>query len=102
MTNLMNYGDIPDLVDQLALAKCTTEKECIELKSAMYAIGHTASSKIGIEHLLFVDMKIFEKFICLAKYCDVFSIRAAALHVLCLIGSTKPGADILYKLGECI
>lgn len=34
----------------------------------------------------------------MAKHCDIYSVRATALSVLGLIGSTNAGANILYKL----
>lgn len=100
MANLIRHGNLLQLIDILTQAKCSTEQDCLLLKSAMWALSHAATSRIGVKHLSDQDPKLFDKFIFLAKHCEVYSIRATALHVLGLFGSTKSGADILYKLGK--
>lgn len=99
VANLVKYGNLPELIDIVTHAKCNNETDSLILKSAMWAIGHISTSKYGVQHLMHLDTKIFEKFIYLAKSCEVYSIRATALYVLGLFGSTKIGADVLYKLG---
>lgn len=100
LTNLIKFGNLPELIEIITQADCQVEADSLLLKSAMWAISHTATSRLGIDHLITLDANIFQKFIILAKHCQVYSIRATALHVLCLIGSTKFGADILYKFGK--
>lgn len=49
--------------------------------------------------LIGVICRVYEKIIALTK-CDVYSVRATALNVLGLVGSTNAGANVLYKLGK--
>lgn len=98
IANLKEYGDIAKLADVLKLAKCNDESESLTLKSAMWALGHFSTSNDGVETLKNSMWLVYEKIIFLAKYCEVYSVRATALNVLCLVGSTKPGADLLQKL----
>lgn len=80
--------------------KCTTETESLLLKAAIWALGHTSTSTDGIEYLSETAPQVYEKFIFLAKHCEVYSIRAVALHALGLVATTKGGADILFKYGK--
>lgn len=97
---MLKYGQLSQFVETLIQSKCNNESETLELKAAIWILAHTATSTIGIEHLHECAPQIFEKMINLVKFCDMYSIRAAALHALGLIGTTKAGADILYKLGK--
>lgn len=81
-------------------AKINNDPEILELKAAVWILAHTSTSNIGIEHLHDCAPQIFEKMIHLVKYCDIYSVRATALHALGLIGTTKAGADILFKYGN--
>lgn len=80
-------------------SKCSDEKESLLLKSAMWALGHISTNARGVDLLCDPTVRIYEKIIFLAKQCEVYSIRATALHVLGLIGSTKAGANVLFKYG---
>ena len=73
--------------------------EILLLKAAIWALGHTSMSTDGIEYLNETAPQVYEKFIFLAKHCEVYSVRAVALHALGLVATTKAGADILFKYG---
>lgn len=82
-------------------AKCLNEVECLSLKASMWALGHVSTGAAGFEFLKEAcSTQLCEKLIFLAKHCEVYSIRATALHVLGLVGSTKAGADLLFTLGN--
>lgn len=98
INNLKKYGNVFQLVEILTLAKCYTEEDCLTLKSALWALGHCATNTDGVEYLNDPVSRVYEKIIYLAKYCEVYSIRATAFNVLCLIACTHAGANILYKL----
>lgn len=64
----------------------------------LYVLGHISTNHDGVEILKDPFSRVYEKIIHLAKYCDVYSVRAAAFLVLCLISSTQAGANILHDL----
>lgn len=80
--------------------KCSNETEALTLKAAIWALGHTSTSTDGIEYLIETAPQVYEKFIFLVKHCEVYSIRAVALHALGLVATTKVGADTLFKYGK--
>lgn len=99
MENLTKYGQLQRLYETLLQAKCSDEKESLHLKSAMWALGHISTSARGVDLLCDPVVRVYDKILCLVKQCEVYSIRATALHVLGLIGSTKAGANVLFKYG---
>lgn len=100
LANLLKYGNLTQMCEVLALARCTTDAEVLSLKEAIWALSHASSSRIGLKHVTDIDPTMVNKLIVLTKHCEVYSIRATAFQALCLIGSTKVGADLLYTLGE--
>uniref|UniRef100_A0A1A9W1W4 Rapamycin-insensitive companion of mTOR n=1 Tax=Glossina brevipalpis TaxID=37001 RepID=A0A1A9W1W4_9MUSC len=97
-TALRKFGDLPQLVDIIDQAKCTDERECLELKAAIWAVGHASTHSNGIEYFLDTGQRIYEKLIILATNCEVYSIRATCFNALGLIGCTNAGANVLFKL----
>lgn len=95
--HLQKHGNVSYLIDVLTYAKCGNEEECLELKSALWAIGHVATNADGIEFLNDGVSRVFEKIIRLATYNDVYSIRSTAFHIICLMSTTVAGANILHK-----
>lgn len=77
----------------------------MDLKAALWACGHTATSSEGIQ-LLFTfatgGSSVFADTVKLAQNCPVYSIRGTAFYVLGLMGCTYKGANILYELGNNI
>jgi rapamycin-insensitive companion of mTOR len=94
---LQKHGNIPYFIEILISAKCGSEDECLLLKAALWAIGHVATNSDGIEFLNNPATRVFEKIIQLAQYCEVYSIRATAFNVLCLMSSTVSGSNLLLK-----
>lgn len=98
----MRYGKLQHLIDTLIQGKCSNEAEVLSLKASIWALGHTSTSTDGIEYLSELSPQIYERFIYFVKHCEVYSIRAVALHALGLVATTKAGADILFKYGMII
>ncbi|XP_059617891.1 rapamycin-insensitive companion of mTOR [Phlebotomus argentipes] len=98
MVILQKHGNLPKLIEILSQGVCTDEMESLTLKSAIWALGHVSTSAEGVEYLNDPISRVYEKIIFLAKHCEVYSVRATALNVLGLIGSTSAGANILFKL----
>lgn len=85
--------------------KCGTEQEIVLLKASLWALGNTAVSSHGLQQLMsltngYLEDSVPVHIVRLAKYCPVYSVRATALYVLGLIGSTYDGANLLSDLGE--
>lgn len=100
LANLIKFGNLAQMCDRLAQARCSTDAESLALKEAIWALSHASTSRIGLKHVLELDSTLASKIIVLAKHCDVYSVRATAFQALGLIGSTKAGADLLYTLGK--
>ncbi|XP_065084940.1 rapamycin-insensitive companion of mTOR [Ochlerotatus camptorhynchus] len=98
MSNLQMHGDLQNLIETLLHAKCSNEKDVMTLKAAMWALGHFCTCKEGVSYLNDFPATVFEQFVQLAKYAEVYSVRSTALNCLCLIATTQMGADILQKL----
>lgn len=98
MFSLQTHGELPVLIDTLLLAKSTDEKDVMTLKAAMWALAHFCTSNDGVIYLNDTSANVFEQFVQLVKYAEVYSVRATALNCLCLIATTQMGADILQKL----
>ncbi|XP_011293825.1 rapamycin-insensitive companion of mTOR isoform X1 [Musca domestica] len=97
-TALRKFGDLPQLLEVISSGKCSDEAECLELKSAIWAIGHASTHSNGIEYFLETGTRVYEKLVILATKCDIYSIRSTCFSVLGLIGSTNDGANLLFKL----
>ncbi|XP_061386649.1 rapamycin-insensitive companion of mTOR, partial [Musca vetustissima] len=97
-TALRKFGDLPQLLEIISSGKCSDEAECLELKSAIWAIGHASTHSNGIEYFLETGTRVYEKLVILATKCDIYSIRSTCFSVLGLIGSTKDGANLLFNL----
>lgn len=98
MSNLHVHGGILELVETLQMAKCSNDREVLELKAAMWALGHCSTSKDGVSYMYEMPTaRVYERFIQLAKYAEVYSVRSTALNCLCLVATTQMGADILAK-----
>ncbi|XP_053949989.1 rapamycin-insensitive companion of mTOR isoform X1 [Anastrepha ludens] len=97
-TALRKYGDLPHLVEVISRGKCSDDAECLDLKAAIWAVGHASTHSNGIEYFTESGSRIYEKLVILATKCVVYSIRATCFNVLGLIGGTNDGANILYKL----
>ncbi|XP_055685205.1 rapamycin-insensitive companion of mTOR [Lutzomyia longipalpis] len=95
---LQKHGNLPKLIETLSQSTCTDEMESLAMKAALWALGHASTSVEGVEYLNDPISRVYEKIIFLAKHCEVYSVRATALNVLGLIGSTNAGANILFKL----
>lgn len=88
----------------LKQARCISEQEIMDLKATLWAVGNTATSAAGVQLLMQLSNGCLEEsppvlIIRLAKFCAVYSIRAVALYVLGLFGSTYVGANLLSELG---
>lgn len=98
ISNLQVHGDIQSLIETLVGAKCGNDREVLELKAAMWALGHFSTSKDGVSYLCESPFKIYERFVHLTKHAEVFSVRSTALNCLCLVATTQLGADVMAKL----
>lgn len=98
ISHLSKHGNVARLLDVLSASKCGNEEESLNLKSALWAIGQVATNQDGVDYLNNPVSRAFEKIINLTKFCQVYSVRATAFNVLCLISSSVAGANELFKL----
>jgi len=96
---LKENGNVAQLMDTLTSSKCNNEDECLQLKSALWALGHVSTNTDGVLFLNDPVSRVFEKIIRLSTYCEVYSVRATAFNVVCLISSTVAGANALFDHG---
>jgi rapamycin-insensitive companion of mTOR len=95
---LQKHGNVSQLLDVLTAAKCGNEEQCLDLKAGLWALGFVATNTDGVEFLNDGVSRVFENIISLTKHCEVYSVRATAFNVLCLISSSVAGANALFKL----
>lgn len=51
-TALRKHGDLPQLMEIIVRGKCSDEQECLDLKSAIWAVGHASTHSNGIEYFM--------------------------------------------------
>lgn len=102
-TVLEDSGQLPVVIsivneasERLHLADYS-DKAVLDLKAAMWACGHVSTSAVGVRKL--VDEGVFRSIVDLAESCPVYSIRATAVYVLGIMGTTFIGANELFLLG---
>lgn len=71
----------------------------LELKAAIWAVGHISSSKYGVS-LLEVSGSA-EQIAYLAENCTDYSVKGTCFFALGLLAETKQGEEILDDLGWC-
>lgn len=98
LSNLQMLGDLHGLIDVLVQSKCSNENEVLTLKAAMWALAHFSTSKDGVLYLKESPSQVYEHFVLLAKYAEVYSLRSTALNCLCLVATTQLGADVLQRM----
>ncbi|KAF5269709.1 hypothetical protein FQA39_LY08632 [Lamprigera yunnana] len=94
---LTEYGSFEKYVQWVENGLCETDEDILNLKAALWCLGHFGSSPKGSEMLN--GKEIISCMIRLAQHCIVYSIRATAFFVLSLIATNRLGADYLFKLG---
>lgn len=75
----------------------------MDTKASLWAVGNAALHPLGLQQLVSLasgEDSVLARIIALAKHCQVYSVRATALYVLGLIGSTYDGANLLSDLGK--
>ncbi|XP_071799748.1 rapamycin-insensitive companion of mTOR-like [Asterias amurensis] len=88
---------IPELCDIVRYADITSYSSILNLKAALWALGHTGTSSYGLQ--LLSAESIIPDIIRLAEECEVFSIRGTCFYVLGLFSKNRQGADLLSSLG---
>lgn len=69
------------------------DSKIVKVKSALWALGHTGTSMVGVE--LLNNFGIIGVMASMAESCPHYSVRATAMYALSLIATTRSGADIL-------
>ncbi|XP_034242434.1 rapamycin-insensitive companion of mTOR [Thrips palmi] len=73
--------------------QCKSDQEILELKAALWAVGHIATSSAGFEWM--ANEGVIESLAMIAQNCPVYSIRATAFYSIGLVATTAAGADLL-------
>ncbi|XP_055600389.1 rapamycin-insensitive companion of mTOR isoform X2 [Uranotaenia lowii] len=97
MSNIQTHGGIKELIEVILRSKMDDEHDVLNLKAALWALGHFSTSKDGAFYLSQSPARVYEKLVELAKFAEVYSVRSTALNCLCLVATTSFGADILQK-----
>ncbi|KAK3927944.1 Rapamycin-insensitive companion of mTOR [Frankliniella fusca] len=77
--------------------QCTSDQEILELKAALWAVSHIATSSSGLEWV--ANEGVIHSIVNLAQSCLVYSLRSTAFYCIGLVSTTAPGADFLSVLG---
>ncbi|XP_046984569.1 rapamycin-insensitive companion of mTOR isoform X2 [Schistocerca americana] len=94
---LLDGGHLSSYFQIVHVQNCSTEKEILELKAALWVCGHVATSVSGLS--LLSEEGVVQAIVKIAETSDVYSIRGTAVYVLGLIATTFHGANELRKAG---
>jgi len=79
---------------------CSSEREILELKAALWGCGHIATSRLGIS--LLAEHGVVHAVLHLAQHCLVYSVRGTAFYTLGLVATTFDGANLLNRAGYMV
>lgn len=94
---LLDGGHLSSYFQIIHVQNCSSEKEILELKAALWVCGHVATSVSGLS--LLSEEGVVQAIVKIAETCEVYSIRGTAVYVLGLIATTFHGANELRKAG---
>ncbi|XP_064086614.1 rapamycin-insensitive companion of mTOR-like [Macrobrachium nipponense] len=94
---LMQHDAVKNMVQIAKNANVSTSQDIFELKVAIWAMGHIGLSSDGAGFLSCEG--VLPALTHLAATCPVYSVRGTCFHALCLIATTKDGANLLRKFG---
>ncbi|XP_056646449.1 rapamycin-insensitive companion of mTOR [Diorhabda sublineata] len=94
---LISHGKTTHLIEVIKKAKCSTDEEILQLKAAIWALGHMGTSNRGYDYL--TNFGVIDIITGFAKWSPVYSVRATAFYVLGLLGTTPLGASDLSRKG---
>lgn len=80
------------------MGPCSTDTEILELKAAVWALGHISSSVYGAQWAR--QQGVTKALVNLTQKCPVYSVRATAFYALALTATNCEGADTLRTLGK--
>lgn len=69
------------------------DEAVIELKAALWAMGHFSTSSMGAKYLQSHD--VIKAIVALAETCTVYAVKMTAVYVLSLIATSNEGVAVL-------
>lgn len=78
--------------------QCSSDTEILELKAALWALGHLSSSPGGAVWAR--NQSVTQALVNLTCNCPVYAVRATAFHAIALTSTNIEGADTLRALGQ--
>ncbi|KAL1513243.1 hypothetical protein ABEB36_002676 [Hypothenemus hampei] len=94
---LTSHGSITSMVEKVHKGVCVTDEQILELKAALWALGHLSTSNLGFTYLN--SLEFVGSMIKLATKCPVYGVRSTAFYALGLVATTSIGADELCLNG---
>lgn len=94
---MQRLGELSTLTQAVFSETPTSENECLNIKSSLWAVGWIASHTQGVGYFKEFVPDVFNRIIYLAKYAEFYSLRWTAFQVLSLIATCLDGADMLLK-----
>lgn len=82
------------------MCDCDSDESVMEIKSALWAIGHFSTSSLGAKYLS--DRGVIKAIVGIAEKCVVYNVKATAFYVLSIIATTKEGVAALNKTSKNI
>ncbi len=82
------------------MGNCETDEEIVELKSALWAMGHFSTSSAGAKYLS--DRGVIKAIVNTAERAAVYSVKVTAFYVLALVASSAEGVAALNKFGKTV
>ena len=94
---LQNFSIINSLLLLIRKAETTSDFNRLELKAALWSIGHICSTPLGLS--LVSETSVIEDVVSITANCPFLSLRGTAFYCLGLISSTDAGSDKLHLYG---
>lgn len=94
---IQKSGELNYLTQIIFSETPSNEDQCLTIKSALWAVGWTATHTNGIGYFKEFVPDVFNRIVYLAKNAEFYSLRWTAFQVLNLTATCLDGADILLK-----
>ncbi|XP_069163639.1 rapamycin-insensitive companion of mTOR-like isoform X1 [Procambarus clarkii] len=94
---LMQHDAVRNMVQIVKAGAVSTPQDIYQLKVAIWAMGHLGLSSDGAGFLSCEG--VLPALTHLAATCPVYSVRGTCFHALCLVATTRDGANLLRKYG---
>ena len=96
---LRSINCIPSLCAVIRMHDTSTNRKIVELKAALWSVGHIASTHSGLSLVIELGEDVIPSIVFIGSQSDVMSVRGTCLYVLGMISMTESGVHLLEHSG---